>query len=75
MPSVVVLPFQTLTAGEDARLSAAGVTEDVIVRLMRLPDLRLFPLGPGFPQADAASTLGRDLGVRYVVARQPAQLG
>lgn len=75
MPSVVVLPFQTLTAGEDARLSAAGVTEDVIFRLMRLPDLRLFSLNPGFSQADiAAATLGRDLGVRYVVARKPTQL-
>jgi TolB-like protein len=67
-PSVVVLPFQTLTSGEEARLLAAGITEDVIVGLMRFPGLRLYSVGPDFQQAGGdPKTVGRDLGVQYLV--------
>lgn len=67
-PSVVVLPFQTLTSGEDARLLAAGITEDLIVGLTRFPGLRVYSAGPDFRQGGGdPKTVGRDLGVRYVV--------
>lgn len=67
-PSVVVLPFQTLTSGEEARLLAAGITEDVVVGLMRFPGLRLYSMGPDFPHAGGdPKTVGRDLGAQYVV--------
>jgi TolB-like protein len=67
-PSVVVLPFQTLTSGEEARLLAAGITEDVVVGLMRFPGLRLYSVGPDFQQAGGdPKTVGRDLGAQYVV--------
>ena len=68
-PAVVVLPFETLSAGEDDRFLAAGVTQELITALMRFEEFRLYSVPASFSldaHADPA-TLGHDLGVGYVV--------
>ena len=68
-PAVVVLPFETLSAGEDDRFLAAGVTQELITDLMRFEEFRLYSVPASFSLDGHADpvTLGRDLGVGYVV--------
>ncbi|UVC13377.1 tetratricopeptide repeat protein [Mesorhizobium onobrychidis] len=68
-PAVVVLPFETLSAGEDDRFLAAGVTQELITALMRFEGFRLYSVPASFGQDARADpvTLGRNLGVGYVV--------
>jgi TolB-like protein len=68
-PSVIVLPFETLSAGEDDRFLASGLTQELIAALMRFDGFRLFSVPTSFSQDAHADPvmLGRDLGVGYVV--------
>ena len=68
-PAVVVLPFETLSAGEDDRFLAAGVTQELITALMRFEQFRLYSVPASFRlegHGDPA-TLGHDLGVGYLI--------
>lgn len=68
-PAVVVLPFETLSASEDDRFLAAGVTQELISDLMRFEEFRLYSVPASF-NLDARAdplTFGRDFGVGYVV--------
>ena len=68
-PSLIVLPFATLSDDEDDRLLATGMTREVIAQLTRFPDVRLFSTPASFaqnPEADPRE-LGRRLGTAYVV--------
>ena len=68
-PAVIVLPFETLSAGEDDRFLASGVTQELITDLMRFEGFRLYSVPASFSldaHADPV-TLGHDLGVGYVV--------
>ena len=68
-PAVVVLPFETLSAGEDDRFLAAGVTQELITDLMRFDGFRLYSVPASFRLDGHADpmTLGHNLGVGYVV--------
>ena len=68
-PAVIVLPFEALSAREDDRFLAAGVTQELITNLMRFPDFRLFSVPASFRQSASADPvhLGRSLGVSYAV--------
>ena len=68
-PAVVVLPFETLSAGEDDRFLAAGVTQELITDLMRFEGFRLYSVPASFSLDEHADpmTLGHNLGVGYVV--------
>ena len=68
-PAVVVLPFETLSAGEDDRFLAAGVTQELITDLMRFDGIRLYSVPASFRLDEHADpmTLGHTLGVGYVV--------
>lgn len=68
-PSIIVLPFETLSDRDDDRFLAAGVTQDLIANLMRFEGFRLFSVPASFRQDGGADPLGlgRDLGVEYVV--------
>ncbi len=68
-PAVVVLPFETLSAGEGDRFLASGVTQELITDLMRFEGFRLYSVPASFSQDARADplTLGHDLGVGYVV--------
>ncbi|HVL20558.1 MAG TPA: tetratricopeptide repeat protein, partial [Amaricoccus sp.] len=68
-PSLVVLPFAVISPDDGDRLLAAGMTQEVIAQLMRVPAVRLFSAPASFaqdPSADARE-LGRRLGTSYVV--------
>jgi TolB-like protein len=68
-PTLIVLPFEALSAGEDDRFLASGLTQQLITNLMRFDTLRLYSLPASFAQdANADPTnLGRRLAVAYVV--------
>ncbi|WP_149341949.1 tetratricopeptide repeat protein [Neorhizobium sp. P12A] len=68
-PTMIVLPFEALSAGEDDRFLASGLTQQLITNLMRFDTLRLYSLPASFAQdANADPTnLGRRLAVAYVV--------
>ncbi len=68
-PAVIVLPFEALSAAEDDRYLASGMTTELISNLMRFDGFRLYSVAASFRQDAAAdpSALGRDLEVSYVV--------
>ena len=68
-PAVIVLPFETLSASEDDRFLASGVTQELITALMRFEGFRLYSVPASFSQDARADpvALGHDLGVGYVV--------
>ena len=47
-PAIVVLPFETLSAGEDDRFLAAGVTQELITDLMRFEGFTLYSVPASF---------------------------
>ncbi len=64
-----MLPFETLSTGEDDRFLAAGVTQELITDLMRFDGIRLYSVPASFRLDEHADpmTLGHTLGVGYVV--------
>ena len=70
LPGVVVLPFETLSASEESRYLASGISQELISNLMRFPSFRLYSLPGGFETRAGTNPakLGRDLGVAYVVS-------
>jgi TolB-like protein/Tfp pilus assembly protein PilF len=70
MPSVAVLYFEVMSGDEDDADLAAGLTEDLIVDLTRVQSLRVAARGEVKPYRERSvppRTLGRELGVEYVV--------
>jgi TolB-like protein/tetratricopeptide (TPR) repeat protein len=69
-PGVVVLPFQALSATDDSRYLASGISQELVANLMRFPSLRLYTLPTNFNRDASAepAQLGRELGVAYVVS-------
>jgi TolB-like protein/DNA-binding winged helix-turn-helix (wHTH) protein len=69
-PSIVVLPFHTLSSDADGRLISDGMTLDIMTRLARTRWLFVISRGTAFmfrgPSHDARS-ISRKLGVRYIV--------
>jgi TolB-like protein/tetratricopeptide (TPR) repeat protein len=69
-PGVVVLPFEALSATDDSRYLASGISQELVANLMRFPSLRLYTLPTNFNR-DASvepARLGRELGAAYVVS-------
>ncbi len=69
-PSVAVLPFTNMSKDEDKEFFADGMTEDIITGLSC--DSRLFVIARNSTfaykgQSPNISTVGRELGVRYVL--------
>ena len=68
-PSVIVLPFEPLSAHEDDRFFASGITYQLITDLMRLADFKLYSVPASLRQNAAAdpADVGRSLAVAYVI--------
>jgi len=71
VPSVAVLPFETLTSDVSQLPLASGLTEELVTELTRFQDIVVMSCHParqppGFP-ADALE-VGRSVGVRFVLA-------
>lgn len=69
-PSIVVLPFKTIGAGQDQEYFADGMTEDVITDLARVGGLFVIARRSSFAYKSRSRDvrdIGRDLGVRYAL--------
>jgi TolB-like protein/tetratricopeptide (TPR) repeat protein len=69
-PSIVVLPFAALSATDDSRYLANGISQELIADLMRFPGFRLYTLPISFKNERdlEPAKLGRELRVAYVVS-------
>lgn len=70
--TLLVMPFASLSEGDEARLYAAGLTEEVLTQLARFKELRVLGRETTW-SVPATGTQGtgalvRELGVRYVLA-------
>jgi len=69
-PSVAVLPFTNMSADPEQEFFADGIAEDVITALSRYPSLFVIARNSCFTYKGRAvdvKTIGRELGVRYVL--------
>jgi adenylate cyclase len=69
-PSIAVLPFTNLSGDPTQDYLSNGITESLITRLARQPDMFVIARNSSFTYKDKAvkvQQVGRDLGVRYVL--------
>ena len=69
-PSIVVLPFDTISLGEPDTFLARGLVHDIITRVARSRLLFIIARGTAFTyecRSQDARAIGEELGVRYVV--------
>ncbi len=69
-PSIAVLPFNNLSGDPEQEYLSDGITESLITRLARQPDMFVIARNSSFTYKDKAvkvQQVGRDLGVRYVL--------
>ena len=69
-PSIVVLPFVNLSGDPEQEVFSDGLSEDVMTDLASIPDLFIISRGSAFSYKGRpvpVQTVGRELGVRYVV--------
>ena len=69
-PSIAVLPFATMSAEPEQKFFADGVVEDLITALSRVRALFVIARNSSFAfegKAVDIRTVGRELGVRYVL--------
>lgn len=69
-PSVVVLPFNDLSGGGEQTYFSDGITDSLITDLSRVSGLLIIARNTSFAMRDQSRdirTVGRELGVRYVV--------
>jgi TolB-like protein len=69
-PSIAVLPFQNLSSDPDQEYFADGMVEDIITALSRFKSLFVVARNSSFAYKGKAvdtRTVGRELGVRYVL--------
>ncbi|WP_375778745.1 hypothetical protein ACE103_06375 [Bradyrhizobium sp. ma5] len=68
-PAVLVLPFEALSSGENARYFATGIGQELIGNLFRFAGFRLYmsQAGSGQPSSEESLQLGRGLGLSYIV--------
>jgi len=68
-PAVLVMPFEALNPGENARYLALGLSQELTGNLFRCAGFRLYTSATGSGQLSSEEPLelGRSLGVSYVV--------
>ena len=69
-PSLAVLPFENLSAGESDTYYADGITEDLTTELAKLSGVDVIARNSAFKYKDQSvdpKEVARDLGVRYIV--------
>jgi len=69
-PSIAVLPFANMSCDPDQEYFSDGITEDIITALSRFRSLFVIARNSSFTYKDKSvdvRTIGRDLGVRYVL--------
>ena len=69
-PSLVVLPFTNMSGDPEQEYFSDGITEDLTTDLSRVPDLFVIARNSAFAYKGGdvpVGTVGRELGVRYVL--------
>jgi len=68
-PIVVVLPFQSLGSSADSQYLATGISQELILNLMRFPSFRLYtlPTGPEESSGYVATRQEQESGATYAV--------
>jgi adenylate cyclase len=68
-PTLLVMPFASLSGGDEARLYAAGVTEEVLTELSRFKELAVLgrETTRSVPPTADPGTIARELAARYTV--------
>ena len=69
-PSIAVLPFNNLTGDPTQEYFSDGISDNIITRLARLPDMDVIARNSSFAYKENAvnvQQVGRELGVRYVL--------
>jgi adenylate cyclase len=77
-PSIAVLPFINMSGNPDQQYFSDGITEDIITELSRWHELSVLSRNSSFQYRDKtvdAKTIGRQLGVGYVVEGSIRQIG
>ena len=68
-PTLLVMPFESLSEGDEAKLYAAGVTDEILTQLSRFKDVAV--LGretmPGVPRGTGSTSIARELSARYAL--------
>ena len=76
--SLVILPFANETGDPNAEYLSDGITEDILNRLSRLPELRVVPRSTAFRYKGSsveAQDIGQQLNVRAVLTGRVSQRG
>jgi adenylate cyclase len=77
-PSVAVLPFDSMSSGEEQQYLCDGISEDIITELSRFRQLRVLARNCSFqfrgPNVDVGRA-GRELGVQYILEGSVRRLG
>ena len=76
--SIVVLPFENLSADSEQEYFADGITDDLTTDLSHLPDSFVIARGTAFTYKGKpvdAKQIGRELGVRYLLEGSVRRLG
>jgi len=69
-PSIAVLPFDNMSGDQEQEYFAAGITEDIITEISKIPGLLVISRNSTFTykgKAAKAQDICRDLGVRYIM--------
>jgi adenylate cyclase len=70
IPSIAVLPFTNLSGDPQQDYFSDGITDDLITDLSRIPNLFVISRSSSFTykgKAEKAPTIGRELGVKYLL--------
>ena len=73
-PSIVVLPFQNLSADPEQEYFSDGIVEEITTALSRFRSLFVISRNSAFTykgRAVDARQVGRELGVRYLLEERP----
>jgi len=76
--SMVVLPFENVGADPDLEYLSEGVTEGIINKVSKIPDLRVIPRSASFRFKGTSkdpSSIGKELGVDAVLSGRVVQRG
>jgi adenylate cyclase len=77
-PSIAVLPFVNLSGDAEQEYFSDGITEEIITALSKVPDLFVIARNSSFTYKGKSvriPTVGRELGVRYVLEGSVREAG
>ena len=77
-PSIAVLPFTNMSGDREQEYFSDGITDDLITDLLRVPKLFVIARTSSFTykgKAEKAQSIGRELGVKYLLEGSARRVG